>query len=149
MLWADPPRQVSPEGSTGEKTQKSMQMHVFAIYPDCFPFFLFSLFFFISLLHTPVSKTPSHSSVKSFNQVAKLEILKKATPFMEVGMESENLLQSVLTSNHSLELYYHPDSDIRFDRETFPEELRFRNIWTVKCGPRFNRSPTSPLSKPG
>lgn len=45
MLWADPPRQVSPEGSTGEKTQKSMQMHVFAIYPDCFPFFLFSLSF--------------------------------------------------------------------------------------------------------
>lgn len=68
---------------------------------------------------------------------------------MEVGMESENLLQSDLTSTHSLELYYHPDSDIRFDRETFPEELRFKNIWTVKCGPRFNRSPTSPLPKPG
>lgn len=52
-------------------------------------FFSLSLFF-ISLLHTPVSKTPSHSSVKSFNQVAKPEILKKATLFTEVGMESEN-----------------------------------------------------------
>lgn len=42
---------------------------------------------------------------------------------MEAGTQPANVPLSTLTNTHSLWLYYHPDSDIRFPREQFPEEL--------------------------
>lgn len=48
---------------------------------------------------------------------------------MEAGTQPENLPLSTLTNTYSLWLYYRPDSDIRFYRELFPEELWSKNIW--------------------